>query len=246
MLQQKPIDRLTTNFVRPLTSVDVVIFAIFEEELKVLLVKRNNDKCEPFPGYWALPGGFINVEQDISLEACAIRKLEEKTGVKNAYLEQLGSWGSRTRDPRAWSATHAYFSLISTDRVEHIRFGANTIDVAWTRVVVDEVEEILAFDHNEIVTAAIARLRNKVEYTSLPAFLVAQEFTLSELQKAYEIVLNRKLEKSAFRTRVLATKLVVEVPRYREGSNRPAQLYKLRSRDQPVIFQRTFKPKSGD
>ena len=82
MLQQKPIDRLTTNFVRPLTSVDVVIFAIFEEELKVLLVKRNNEKCEPFPGYWALPGGFINVEQDISLEACAIRKLEEKTGVK--------------------------------------------------------------------------------------------------------------------------------------------------------------------
>ncbi|HEX5338133.1 MAG TPA: hypothetical protein VFW53_06820, partial [Gallionella sp.] len=117
-------------------------------------------------------------------------------------------------------------------------------DAKWVPLIEEGVRESLAFDHKEILAAAVSRLRNKVEYTSLPAFLLPREFTLSELQRVYEIVLDRKLEKSAFRTRVLSTDLVTPLPRYKEGPNRPAQLYKLKSQTRPVFFQRTFKPTS--
>ena len=100
------------NYPRPLTTVDVVIFTALEEQLQVLLVKRPDGPKDPFPGRWALPGGFVDVEKDQSLEACALHKLKEKTGVDTSYLEQLGSWGSAERDPRGWSATHVYFALL--------------------------------------------------------------------------------------------------------------------------------------
>ncbi|GAC1608501.1 MAG: NUDIX domain-containing protein [Aquirhabdus sp.] len=239
-------NKKTLGFDLPLTTVDIVIFAVVNEQLSVLLIKRNSDANEPYPDQWALPGGFINVAIDKSLQDCALRKLSEKTGLNNAYLEQLGSWGNSSRDPRGWSSTHAYFSLIAADVTGTIQSGANAVDVKWANVVGDKLKDTLAFDHNQIVCAAIERLRNKVEYTSLPAFLVSKEFTLSELQKTYEIVLGRKLDKSAFRTRILSAKLVEEVPRYRAGSNRPAQLYTLKSLLDPVIFQRTFKPLSSN
>jgi 8-oxo-dGTP diphosphatase len=234
------------NIQRPLTTVDVVIFTVFEDALKVLLVKRGNAADEPYPGQWALPGGFIDVELDDDLERCALRKLKEKTGLNGAYLEQLGGWGSRTRDPRGWSATHAYFSLVANNSINVPMPNDANRSIAWMAVNKNGVKELgsqnLAFDHNKILSVALGRLRSKVEYTSLPAFLLDKEFTLSELQKTYEIVLDRKLEKSAFRTRILATNLVVEVPRARGGSNRPAQLYRLRAPTNPVFFQRTFKP----
>ncbi len=227
---------------RPLVTVDVAIFTAVEGRLQVLLVKRASGAAEPFPGRWALPGGFVDVAADASLEACALRKLRDKTGVTTPYLEQLGSWGDAKRDPRGWSATHAYFALVPADEVARIQAGANASDAAWHDVVGEGVGEPLAFDHAKILAVAIERLRAKVEYTSLPAFLLPREFTLGDLQKAYEMVLGRPLEKSAFRTRILATDLVTPVPRKREGPNRPAQLYRLTSRRAPVFFQRTFKP----
>jgi len=240
--QNQSASQVPGNFERPLTTVDVVIFAVLDDQLHVLLVKRNRDTGEPFPNRWALPGGFVDIEVDATLEACALRKLKEKTGVVSPYLEQLGSWGGKSRDARGWSATHAYFALIAIDAGIKPVSGANAVDAQWMPIAGSGVREPLAFDHKDILAAAVERLRGKVEYTSLPAFLLPKEFTLSELQRAYEIVLDRKLEKSAFRTRVLATDLVVEVPRFREGANRPAQLYKLRSQVKPVYFQRTFKP----
>jgi ADP-ribose pyrophosphatase YjhB (NUDIX family) len=236
---------IPANFQRPLTTVDVVIFAVVCERLQVLLVQRGNVKGEPFPNRWALPGGYVNIEIDSDLEACALRKLKEKTGVASPYLEQLGSWGSKTRDPRGWSATHAYFALITGNVAGSLASGANAIDARWTPVAGDGVNEPLAFDHQEILASAVSRLRNKVEYTSLPAFLLPKEFTLTDLQRAYEIVLGRALEKSAFRTRVLAADLVIPTPRFREGANRPAQLYRLKSQTDAVYFRRTFKPAAG-
>lgn len=233
------------NFPRPLATVDVVIFTVLSDQLHVLLIQRRDKAGEPFPNRWALAGGFVDVTRDASLEACALRKLKEKTGVSTPYLEQLGSWGGSTRDPRGWSVTSVYFALISAASVMTPVSGANASDAKWVPLIKDGVHETLAFDHKEILAAAISRLRNKVEYTSLPAFLLPREFTLSELQRAYEIVLGRKLEKSAFRTRILATDLVVPLPRYKEGPNRPAQLYKLKSQTTPVFFQRTFKPAAG-
>ena len=223
---------------RPLATADVAIFAIRGDRLEVLLVRRPDSAEEPFPGRWALPGGFVDVDRDADLEGCALRKLREKAGIAAPYLEQVGSWGSARRDPRGWSATHVYFALISADE---LTTHAGTADSQWHDV--DAALGLpLAFDHSMLLAAAVERLRAKVEYTSLPAYLLRREFTLRELQRVYETILGRTLEKSAFRTRILATELVVPVPRQREGPNRPAQLYRLRSRKAPVFFQRTFKP----
>ncbi len=226
------------DFPRPLTTVDVVIFAIREDALHVLLVQRPEGAGEPFPKSWALPGGFVDIAKDRDIEACAVRKLKEKTGMVSPYLEQLGSWGGVARDPRGWSATHAYFALMpaapAADRTAS--------DTRWFPVGAGKSNPKLAFDHGEILEAAIQRLRSKVEYTSLPAYLMPPEFTLPDLQRVYEIVLDRPLEKSAFRTRILAADLIEPVARVRRGPNRPAQLYRLKKAKSPVYFARTFNP----
>ena len=231
------------DFVTPLVTVDLAIFSVVEDELVVLLVQRPDTPEEPYPRSWALPGGFIDIEKDPDLLACARRKLMEKTGVASPYLEQLGAWGSRKRDPRGWSITQVYFSLLPASGVE-LRAGANAADVRWTRIEAgaNAVNERLAFDHKILLASALQRLRGKVEYTSLPAFLLPEEFTLSELQRAYEIVLGRPIEKSAFRKRINDAGLVEAVPRKRLSTNRPAQLYRLQERT-PFFFPRTFSPR---
>jgi 8-oxo-dGTP diphosphatase len=232
------------TFERPLTTVDLAIFSIQDEALHVLLVKRPAAKGEPYPNLWALPGGFIDLDRDDDLEACASRKLKEKTGVVTPYLEQVGTWGGAKRDPRGWSTTTLYFALVAADSVALIP-GGNAGDAKWARVDGHRVRDKLAFDHAELLQEAVERLRSKVEYTSLPAFLMPSEFTLSELQRMYEITLDRLLEKKAFRTRVLATELLEEVPRMRSGANRPAQLYKLKSRKKPIFFTRALSGERG-
>jgi len=232
-------------FPRPFTTVDVVIFTMRNDALEVLLVQRPSDSNEPCPGMWALPGGFVNVDLDADLQACARRKLLEKTGVKSPYLEQLGSWGSAKRDPRGWSATHAYFALISGQDVELAK-GANAADVAWFKVDDLLPRKRLAFDHTQILQAAVDRLRSKVEYTSLPAFLLTEPFTLPQLQHTYEIVLGRPVDKSGFRTRMMAADFLEEVGVVESESNRPPMGYRLKDRSSPVVFPRTFSPRGSD
>lgn len=229
------------NIERPLTTVDVVIFTVLEESLHVLLVTRPDTPDEPFKKMWALPGGFIDVGQDTDLQSCALRKLQQKTGVQSPYLEQVGSWGGLKRDPRGWSATHVYFAMIpAPQKPPH---GAQNTETAWFPIAGHGVKMKLAFDHTKLLEAAIQRLRNKVEYTSLPAYLLPEEFTLSDLQHMYEIVLERHIEKSAFRTRVFAADLVEPVDKVRAGPNRPAQLYRLAHPKEIVYFPRTFSPR---
>ena len=241
-----PAPRHATPIERPLSTVDVVIFSVRDGALGVLLVRRPDAADEPFPNSWALPGGFVDTRVDEDLEACALRKLKEKTGVAAPYLEQLGSWGNATRDPRGWSATHVYFALVGTETItqrsgaETAPRGATATDAQWHVLQGDRVRARLAFDHTELLRAAVARLRSKVEYTSLPAFLMPAEFTLTELQQMYEAVLGRTLEKKAFRTRMLAADLLDPVAKVREGANRPAQLYRLRHRHRAHVFARPF------
>lgn len=233
------------DFPRPYTTVDVVIFTVLDDALEVLLVQRPSGTTEPCPGQWALPGGFVNVDLDADLLACARRKLLEKTAVSSPYMEQLGSWGSATRDPRGWSATHAYFALIPTQDIQLAK-GANAADVAWFKVDDLLKRPRLAFDHSEILQAAVERLRSKVEYTSLPAFLLAEPFTLPQLQKTYEVVLGRAVDKSGFRTRMIAAGFLEEVGFVESSSNRPPMGYRLKDRSAPVFFPRTFSPRGGD
>ncbi|MGS5089666.1 NUDIX hydrolase [Hydrogenophaga sp. A37] len=226
-----------TDFERPLVTVDVVIFTVMADQLCVLLVRRPEGVDEPFPARWALPGGFVDVDRDASLLACAERKLRDKTGVAAPYLEQLGSWGDARRDPRGWSTTHAYFALIpQPEAVE----GNATTSTEW--VPCDQAaRRRLAFDHNTILSTAIERLRSKVEYTSLPAFLLPEPFTLPQLQRVYEVVLGRALDKSAFRKRMLDAVYLEEAGMVTGDHGRPAMGYRLRERGQATVFPRTFK-----
>jgi 8-oxo-dGTP diphosphatase len=224
------------DFERPLVTVDVVIFSVIDEQLCVLLVRRPDDEGEPFPGRWALPGGFVDVQQDASLLACAQRKLLAKTGVASPYLEQLGSWGDAKRDPRGWSSTHAYFALIP----QPARQAAGSTPTEW--LPCDQaLRRRLAFDHNTLLAAAVERLRSKVEYTSLPAFLLPEPFTLPQLQRVYEVVLGRVLDKSAFRKRMLDADYLEEAGPVTGDQGRPAMGYRLREREHATVFPRSFK-----
>jgi len=239
--------RSTTALPRrlPLTTVDVIIFSVIDESLQVLLVKRRDGPGAPFPNPGALPGCFVDIERDADLVASARRKLKEKTGVVSPYLEQLGSWGGARRDPRGWSATHAYFALIPGRDVV-LEQGANAADVSWFPVERALTRSKLAFDHAEILKAAVDRLRGKVEYTSLPAFLLSEPFTLPQLQRMYEIVLGRPVDKSGFRTRMLAADFLDQVGYVDGPSNRPAVGYRLRNRQTPASFPRTFSPRTNE
>ena len=250
------------DFARPLVAVDVVIFAVSRDALNVLLLARPDQAGEPFPLCWALPGGFVDVAHDRTLQDCARRKLLEKTAVAAPYLEQLGSWGSASRDPRGWSATHAYLALIDqptgpmgspgTDAAAPdglIASAAATFaadrpasagESRWFDVN-EAARQTLAFDHLDIFQAALARLRSKVEYTSLPAFLLPEPFTLPELQRTYEIVLGRPMDKSAFRRRMLDAAFLETAGSVGGVSGRPAQGYRVKNRAFPVTFPRTFR-----
>lgn len=228
----------TPRFDRPLVTVDVAIFSVVQDELRVLLARRPDGGGEAFPGRWALPGGFVDVHRDADLLACALRKLKEKTGVSSPYLEQLGSWGDAKRDPRGWSATHAYFALIPAPGEGDRAAGSAASE--WVQAD-DARRRRLAFDHGEILAAAIERLRGKVEYTSLPAFLCPEPFTLPQLQHVYEIVLGRGLDKSAFRKRMLDAGFLEEAGPVSGPSGRAAMGYRVRERRRATVFPRTFR-----
>ncbi|WP_051293779.1 NUDIX hydrolase [Pseudoduganella violaceinigra] len=210
----------------PLTSVDLVIFTLREQALQVLLVRRSDHPCK---GKWSLPGGFIDVHRDKTLDDAALRKLREKTGVQTPYLEQLQGFGSASRDPRGWSATFAYFALISSDDIQ-LQHGGTADAAQWFTVAENLCSADLAFDHGEILAAAITRLRDRTENSSMPVHLLPAEFTLTDLQRVYELVLGRPVDKSAFRKRIKEGDFLEEIPgKMRHASNRPAQLYRLRA-----------------
>lgn len=238
MANKKPTPRASgPDFERPLVTVDVVIFTVIEEQLKVLLVRRPETATDPYPGRLALPGGFINVDVDASLYDCALRKLGEKTGFKTPYLEQLGSWGSATRDSRGWCATHVYFALVPPPEDSE---AAGSAASEWIEVDT-ALRKRLAFDHAEILAAAVERLRGKVEYTSLPAFLLQEPFTLPQLQRTYEIVLGRPMDKSAFRKRMLDAQFLVEEGSIAGDAGRSAMGYRILDRERAAVFPRTFR-----
>lgn len=208
-----------SRFERPSVTVDLVIFTLRQEQLQVLLVKR---KHWPFEGMWALPGGFVHMDE--SLEEAARRELEEETGVRDVYLEQLYTFGDPDRDPRTRVITVAYFALVSSDRLK-LRAATDAADVDWFPATGPLP---LAFDHADILSYAVTRLRYKLEYSAVGFQLLPAEFTLTELQTAYETILNEKLDKRNFRRRVLQADVVEKTGFYRVGEHRPAKLYRFR------------------
>lgn len=242
----KSVSTPSIEFPRPLVTVDVVVLTLGPRGLQVLLVQRPGGSHEPFPHAWALPGGFVDVERDTDLQACALRKLREKTAVVSPYLEQVGSWGGGKRDPRAWSVTCVYLVLLPQAALQ-IGKGGNAADVRWFDVSLHggvSATGPLAFDHGDLLAAALQRMQSKVEYTSLPAFLLPEPFTLPQLQGAYEAVLGRDLDRSAFRRRALSMPdFLREAGVIQTGAPRAPQGYVLVNRERPVVFPRSFEPR---
>ena len=209
-----------TEYERPSVTVDVVIFSLVDNDLQVLLVKR---KFPPFAGIWALPGGFVHMDE--SLENAAMRELAEETGVTDVYTEQLYTFGAPQRDPRTRVITVAYFALVPHHAIQH-HPGDDAAETAWHSVF---ALPPLAFDHEEILTYALQRLRYKLEYTAVGFELLPDVFTLSELQHAYEIILGEQLDKRNFRRKILSAEILEETGRKKkEGEGRPAMLYRYR------------------
>lgn len=209
------------EYPRPAVTVDIILFTLRNDSLQVLLIQR---KFDPFAGKWALPGGFVQMDE--SLDAAAGRELAEETGIVHVYLEQLYTFGEPTRDPRGRVITVAYFALLSADDVARIdlRQGSDASDARWWDIYT--LPE-LAFDHHPMLDYALKRLRWKLEYTALGFLLMPGEFTLTELQKAYETILHEPLDKRNFRRKILAARILESTGNFREGDHRPAKLYRF-------------------
>lgn len=220
MTQDLPPDYDPTQYDRPSVTVDVVILSLVDDDLRILLVKR---KVAPFAGRWAIPGGFIHMDE--SLEEAAARELAEETAVTGVYMEQLYTFGRPDRDPRTRVITVAYFALVPYDAIHH-RAGDDAAQTAWFSVF--DLPQ-MAFDHADIVDYALTRLRYKLEYTMVGFQLLPDVFTLSELQQAYETILGEQLDKRNFRRKILSADILEKTGRKKkEAEGRPAMLYRYR------------------
>ncbi|MEZ4233490.1 MAG: NUDIX domain-containing protein [Polyangiaceae bacterium] len=222
----------TYEYPRPALTVDCVVFGLDEDDLKVLLVQRAG---EPFRGSWALPGGFVDMQE--TTDDAALRELEEETGVRDVYLEQLYTFSAVNRDPRERVVSVAYYALVKLS--EHaVRAATDASDAAWFSV---EEATNLAFDHDEIVATARERLRGKVRYQPIGFELLPEKFTLTQLQRLYEIVLDTELDKRNFRKKILAMDLLRSLDEVEKGvAHRAARLYRFDQRRYRQLVKRGF------
>jgi len=208
-----------SKYERPSVTVDVLMMSLRQRDLQILLIKR---RAWPYEGMWAIPGGFINIAE--SLETAAKRELQEETGVQDVYLEQLYTFGNPGRDPRTRVITVVYFALLDSERLQ-VKVTSEATDVGWFSVY--ELP-LLAFDHEQIIEYALNRLRGKLDYTTIAFNLLPEQFTLRELQRVYEIVLHKRLDKRNFRKKILATGILEDTgAKKMEGTHRPARLYRF-------------------
>lgn len=216
-------------------TVDVVLLTLAEDGLQVALLKREH---EPFKGVPALPGGYIQPERDQDARDAAQRVLKEKAGIEAPYLEQLATFSGPARDPRGWSISIAYYALVAIDVI-----AAGLADSQLRLANVDRAPS-LPFDHRQILDTAVARLRSKSQYSSLPCYLAGDTFTLPQLQRVYETLLGEPVNKVSFRRRMMEMNLLEAVEGKLEagGAHRPAQLYRLQPalRRKLHLFDRAF------
>lgn len=210
-------------------AVDIIVFTVINNDLKVLLINRI---VEP-KDIWAVPGGFVL--QNESLDDAAKRELLEETGVKDVYLEQLYTFGDPKRDPRGRVISAAYFALVNAEKVS-LKSGSDAKEVKWFSI--KKIPK-LAFDHNEIVDYAKRRLAWKLEYTNVVYSLLPRYFSLTQLQKAYETVVGRELDKRNFRRKFLSTGLIKATTIKEGGAHRPALLYEFTNK-KPEFIRNPF------
>ena len=220
------------EYARPALTVDAVVFGLDDEDLKVLLIRRD---LEPFKGKWALPGGFVRVQE--SLEDAVRRELREETGVSQLFLEQLYTFGAIDRDPRERVVTVAYYALVKLSD-HRIHAATDACDAAW--FAVSEARS-LAFDHEHILALALERLKNKVRYQPIGFELLPPEFTLSQLQRLYETILETPLDKRNFRKKILSMDFIVALDEVeKDVAHRAARLYRFDRKKYQQLQKRGF------
>ena len=204
-------------------ATDVVVFG-YSPKLNTLRVLMIHRKTPPFKGALALPGG--RVETDESIDEAALRELEEETGIKPRFLEQLYTFGEPDRDPRGRVISVAYYALVSVEQFTPVA-GTDAADAAWYPLE-DMWTTPLAFDHHKILSKAVDRLRGKIHYAPLGFDLLPKQFTITELRKVYETVLGvSELDPGNFRRRILKSKLLKPTGEKRATGYKPASLYEF-------------------
>ncbi len=220
------------DYPRAVVTVDCAVFGLGAGGLQVLLVQRG---LEPFAGSWALPGGFVRINE--SVDAAARRELSEETGLSNIFLEQLYTFGEPGRDPRGRVVSVAYYALVRLQ--DHAaRAATDARDARWCAV---RSAPKLAFDHAEILGKALERLQGKVRYVPIGFELLPPKFTLSELQKLYEAILERPFDKRNFRKKILDMELLEELEEVQQGvPHRAARLYRFDARRYQALTKSGF------
>lgn len=252
---------------RPSVTVDLVIFTVLEGALKVLLIRRGGEVCH---GMLALPGGFVDVgdaglprppgqpeDQGEDVEAAALRELGEETALDAAllrkhrvHLEQLYTFGRAHRDPRTRVITVAYYALVPPELVPLVQAGDDASEAGWFSVATEVPWSELAFDHADILSTGVARIRGKLDYAPIAFSLVPAVFTASELRQVHEAIRHQKIDKGNFRRRLKRMRedgLIVEVPGKRSSTGRggrPATQYRFQAQEDPELAARPW-PVSG-
>lgn len=224
------------DFPRPSVTVDLVIFTIIDKDLRVLLVQRNE---HPFKGRWALPGGFVRVkdtgkDQGEDLDAAAVRELEEETGLASGeagriFLDQVRTFGRPGRDPRMRVISVAYYALVRPTLVPLIRAGGDAAHAKWFSLS-ELPKDALAFDHLEILHAALARARVDLDRTAIAFELVPETFTIQELRAVHEAIRGETLDPGNFRKkflRMIDDGLIDEARGKRPTASKPASIYRF-------------------
>jgi 8-oxo-dGTP diphosphatase len=209
----------TYRYARPALAVDCVVFGLDDDDLKVLLIRRGMD---PYLGRWALPGGFVHMDETV--EEAARRELREEAGIDRAVLEQFHAFSALDRDPRERVVSVAHYALVKLS--EHaVRAATDAREAAWFGA--DDLPK-LAFDHDDVVEMAIGKLRTRVTQTPIGFELLPKKFTLTQLQWVYEKVLDREIDKRNFRKKVLATGLLIETDEVEQDvAHRAARLFRF-------------------
>jgi 8-oxo-dGTP diphosphatase len=187
------------DYPRPALTTDCAIFGFDEGELKLLLTEREK---EPFKNKWALPGGFVSIDE--TTEECAKRILLEKVGIRNVFIEQLYTFSEIDRDPRERIVSVSYYALVNRRQYDLVA-GRDTNKAEWFEL--SKLPKV-AFDHGKIIKLALKRLQGKVRYQPVGFELLTEKFTLSQLQQVYEAILEVPIDKRNFRKKILGMELL--------------------------------------
>lgn len=216
------------RYPRPEVTSDCVIFAFDGKRMKVLLIERAID---PFRGNWALPGGFLKMEDDLlgphdhSAMDCAVRELLEETGLTDIKVRQLKAFSEDDRDPRDWTVTVVYYAMVLMDEIPQVKGDDDAARAMWFNM--DDLPD-MAFDHRKIINLAIQEIQHRAQYYPVGMDLLPEKFTLSELRALYEAILLKPLDEQKFRRRITSFGHLKELKE--RGLNifkRPARLFRF-------------------